>query len=114
MTDALAVIGAVAELKNEESVPSDTPEVDTTTQPDAQEPAAEEQPSTFEAEPADETDEPSGIHRNPVVQIKFQVGAVTLAHSEFLTNGETVQLPFVADPDGQKFTGWEVRARRVC
>lgn len=107
MTDALAVIGAVAELKNEESVPSDTPEVDTTTQPDAQEPAAEEQPSTFEAEPADETDEPSGIHRNPVVQIKFQVGAVTLAHSEFLTNGETVQLPFVADPDGQKFTGWK-------
>ena len=107
VTDALAVIGAVAELKNEESVPSDTPEVDTTTQPDAQEPAAEEQPSTFEAEPADETDEPSGIHRNPVVQIKFQVGAVTLAHSEFLTNGETVQLPFVADPDGQKFTGWK-------
>lgn len=107
VTDALAVIGVVTELKNEEPVPSDTPEADTPTQPDTQEPVAEEQPSTFEAEPADEADEPSGIHRNPVVQIKFQVGAVTLAHSEFLTNGETVQLPFVADSDGQKFTGWK-------
>lgn len=106
VTDALAVIGAVAELKKEDPIPGDAPEVDTPTQPDAQEPAAEEQPSTFEAEPADEADEPSGIHRNPVVQIVFQVGAVTLAHSEFLTNGETVQLPFVADPDGQIFTGW--------
>lgn len=106
VTEALAVIGAVAELKKEEPVPGDTPEVDTPTQPDTQEPEAEEQPSTFEADPVDETDEPSGIHRNPVVQIKFQVGAVTLAHSEFLTNGETVQLPFVADPDGKIFTGW--------
>ena len=101
VTDALAVIGAVAELKREEPVPSDTP-----TQSGTQEPTAEEKPETFEAEPTDETDEPSGIHRNPVVQIVFQVGAVTLAHSEFLTNGETVQLPFVADPDGKMFTGW--------
>lgn len=101
VTDALAVIGAVAELKREEPVPSDTP-----TQSGTQEPTAEEKPETFEAEPTDETDEPSGIHRNPVVQIVFQVGAVTLAHSEFLTNGETVQLPFVADPDGKMFMGW--------
>ena len=114
VTDALAVIGAVAELKKEEPVPGDTPEVDTPTRPETQEPAAEEQPATFEAEPADETDEPSGIHRDPVVQIKFQVGAVTLAHSEFLTKWGNSPASLRCRSRWTEVHGMEVRARRIC
>lgn len=97
------VVKASAIAKQPSEQPASEPESETAPQP-AEQPAAEiEQPVA--AEPV--VEEESGIHRNPVVQIVFEVGGITLAHSEFLTNGETVQLPFVANPDGKILQGWE-------
>ncbi len=107
--DVVKVVAATEAVEFEEASEEDEPQAIGLGE-DSEQANAPEDLDADENDTA-ETEQPSGIHKNPAITYKFVVNGKDFGTPQLLTNGEAIALPIVPVETGKVFVGWSFAPR---